>query len=314
MEQRPLGNSGISVSAIGLGTWAHGATRETWGHVDDNESIATIQAAVDAGVTLIDTAPIYGLGHSETIVGRALTGRRERVVLATKCGLLFPQGNELPRRCLRGASVLEQCDASLRRLRTDVIDLYQMHWPDPQTPILETMEALMTLREQGKVRAIGVSNFSCEQIAAAREYGPIAALQPPLSMLHRRAVEDLLPFCVEHRIGVIAYSPLAKGLLTGKFDATTTFDGIRARDPDYLGERFQRHLRTLDRLRPIAERYHRTLGQLAIQWCLAQPGVTAAIVGAKRVSQLEENTGGAGWTITEEDLALIGRILDEDPP
>lgn len=313
MEQRTLGNSGISVSAIALGTWAHGATRETWGHVDDNESIATIQAAVDMGVTLIDTAPIYGLGHAETIVGRALVGRRERVVLATKCGLLFPRGGELPRRCLSAASVQNECEASLRRLRTDVIDLYQIHWPDPETPIRETMEALATLRRLGKIRAIGVSNFSCEQIAAAREYGPIASLQPPLSMFHRRTMEDLLPFCIEHEIGVLAYSPLAKGLLTGKFGPESPLEGIRARDPDFLGERYRRHLRTVDRLRPIADRYDRTIGQLAIRWCLTQPGVTAAIVGAKRVSQLEENVGGVGWTITDEDLALITRILDEDP-
>jgi len=287
-----------------------GATVETWGQVDDRESIAAIQQALDSGVNLIDTAAIYGLGHSEEIVGKAIQGRRDDVVLATKCGLLFPdQPDTVPPRCLEKESILRECDASLRRLRTEVIDLYQCHWPDPNTPIRETMEAMRHLQEQGKIRAIGVSNFSCEEIAAAREFAPVHALQPPFSMIHLRAAGDLLPFCAEHEMGVLCYSPLAKGLLTGKFDAQSKFEGIRARDPDFMGERFRSHLSLLDQLRPIAERYDKSLGQLAVNWVVRQPGVTSALVGAKRPSQVLENVGAVGWAPSEEDRALIDQLI-----
>jgi len=311
MLLRPLGNSGLDVSAIALGAWAFGATVETWGHVDDNESIAAINQAIDSGITLIDTAPIYGLGHSEEIVGKALRARRDEVALATKCGLLFPSSkDELPGRRLTRDSVLEECDQSLRRLQTDVIDLYQCHWPDPETPISETMEALTLLREQGKIRAIGVSNFSCERIAAALEFGPVHSLQPPFSMLQRRAADDLLPYCLEHEIGVIVYSPLVKGLLTGKFNARSEFSDVRANDPAYSADHFRRNLQVVESLKTIATGYGKTVGQLAINWVITHPGVTAAIVGAKRVSQVLENVGGVGWSITEEDRRRIGRILE----
>jgi aryl-alcohol dehydrogenase-like predicted oxidoreductase len=210
---------------------------------------------------------------------------------------------------LKKDSVLRECDASLRRLRTDVIDLYQCHWPDPNTPVRETMEAMRTLLDQGKIRAIGLSNYSCEEIAAAREYGPVHCLQPPLSMLHLRAADDLLPFCIEHKMGVICYSPLAKGLLTGKFDTQSKLEGIRARDPDFSGTRLSEHLATMEQLRPIAERYDKTLAQLAINWAIRQPGISAALVGAKRPSQVFENAGGAGWQPSEDDCQLIDEII-----
>ncbi len=310
MLPRPLGNSGVAVSPIALGTWAFGATVESWGHVDDNESIAAINQAIDSGITLIDTAPIYGLGHSEEIVGKAIRTRRNQVVLATKCGQLFPSSlDELPQRCLKKESIFRECEQSLRRLQTDCLDLYQCHWPDPDTPMCETMEALRELRDQGKIRAIGLSNFSCEQIAGAREFGPIHCLQPPFSMLQPRAADDLLPYCVEHDIGAIVYSPLAKGILTGKFTAASRFSDIRARDPEYLGTRFRRNLQIVDSLKLIAARYDKTMGQLAINWTITHPGVSAAIVGAKRVSQLLENIGAVGWSITDEDRLDIDRIL-----
>ena len=315
MLSRPLGDSGVEVSPIGLGTWAFGATVSTWGYVDDNESIATINLAIDTGTTLIDTAPIYGLGHSEEIVGKALQGRRDKVVLATKCGLLFPRSDdELPPRCLKKESVIRECEQSLRRLQTDRIDLYQCHWPDADTPFCETMEALLELRQHGKIRAIGLSNFSCEQIAAAREFGPIHCLQPEFSMLQRRATDDLLPYCVEMGMGVIVYSPLAKGLLTGKFDQSSKFNDIRANEADYLGDRYRRNLRIVESLRRIAEGYGKTVAQLAINWTIAQPGVTAAIVGAKRVSQWSENVGALGWTISGDDQNAIDRILKDRLP
>jgi len=310
MQRRPLGESGLEVSVIALGTWAMGATVETWGHVDDRESIEAIHQAIDCGINLIDTAPIYGLGHSEEIVGKAIRGRREEVVLATKCGLTFPKSNnEPPARCLTRKSILRECEASLRRLQTDYIDLYQCHWPDPETPIEETMGALTTLREQGKITAIGLSNFGCEEIAAARACGVVHSLQPGFSLITPHAADELIPYCSEHRIGVLPYSPLAKGLLTGKFTASAKFSDVRSRDPEFMGERFRRNLSTVEQLRPIAERYGKTVAQVAINWTLGFPGVTAPIVGAKRPSQVLENAGGAGWSLSDADRATIDALM-----
>ena len=310
MQKRLLGDSGLEVSAIALGTWAMGGAVETWGRVDDRESIAAIHQALDLGINLVDTAPIYGLGHSEEIVGKVIQGRRSEVLVATKCGLLFPKSSdELPPRCLSRGSILRECEDSLRRLRTDVIDVYQCHWPDPETHIRETMDALTTLLKQGKIRAIGLSNFSCEQMTAAREFGPVHCLQPPFSMLQLRAAEDLIPYCVEHRIGVLAYSPLSKGLLTGKFDKDSRFEGIRSQDPEFLGERYRRNLGIVDQLGKIAAGYDKTVTQLVINWTASFRGVTAPIVGAKRPSQVVENAGGMGWTIGEEDRARIDAIV-----
>ena len=310
MQRRSLGESGLEVSSLALGTWAMSGHVPTWGHVDDRESIDAIHQALDCGINLIDTAPIYGMGHSEEIVGKAIQGRRDQVVLATKCGLLFPKSEDaLPPRCLSRESILRECEDSLRRLRTEVIDLYQCHWPDPETPLQETMDALATLWEQGKIRAVGISNFSCEQITAARQFGPIHCAQPPFSMLHLRAEEDLLPYCIEHHIGVLSYSPLAKGLLTGRFNTKSRFEDIRASDPEFIGTRFQRNLRVVEELGKIAAGYGKTVAQLALNWTAGFPGVTAPIVGVKRPSQVLENVGAVGWSLTEEDRARIGVIL-----
>ncbi len=310
MLHRPLGDSGLEISVIVLGTWAMGGEVDTWGRVDDRESIAAIQQSIDYGVTLIDTAPIYGLGHSEEIVGKAIHGRRESVALATKCGLLFPKSkDDWPPRCLTRKSIVSECEKSLRRLRTDVIDLYQCHWPDPETPIQQTMEALTTLQGQGKIRVIGLSNFSCEQISAAREFAPIDCIQSPFSMLQLRSAADLVPYCMKHRTGVLAYSPLAKGLLTGKFTPHSRFNDIRARDPEFQGDRFRRNLRVVAELQEVASHYGRSIAQLAINWTANHPGVTSVIVGMKRPSQVSENMGGIGWHITEEDQTRINVIL-----
>lgn len=310
MDRRRLGNSEIEVSPLGLGAWAMGGAVESWGEVDDRESIAAIQQALDCGINLIDTAPIYGLGHSETIVGKAIQGRRHEVVIATKCGLIFPSSkDQLPGRSLKPDHVLRECEDSLRRLRVDHIDLYQCHWPDPHTPIRETMEALATLLQQGKIRAVGLSNYSCDELMVAREFGVVHAMQPPFSMLHLRAREDMIPLCLEHHVGVLPYSPLAKGLLTGKFTPDSRLEGIRAKDPEFLGERFRRNLRVIDALKGIADRYDKTLTQLVVNWTANVPGVTAPLVGAKRPSQVLEHVGGLGWEITEEDLRRIETIL-----
>ena len=310
MEYRLLGTAGLKVSALGLGTWAMGGAVESWGVVDDRESIATIHQAFDLGITFIDTAPIYGLGHSEEIVGIAIQGRRDRVVLASKCGLTFPRRrDELPQRCLSRAHIFQECERSLKRLRTDWIDLYQCHWPDPGTPIRETMDALYALKERGWIRAIGLSNFSCEEIAAAREFGSIDSLQPPFSMLQMRSAEDLIPYCQEHGIGVLPYSPLSKGLLTGKFAAGDKYQGIRARDPDFVGKRYHRNLSLVESLRPIADQYGISIMQLVLNWTAGFPGVTAPIVGAKRPSQVAEQVGALGWQLAAADRANIDGML-----
>lgn len=310
MQRRPLGDSGIEVSLMGLGTWAAGASVETWGHVDDRESVATIQKALDSGINLIDTAPIYGLGHSENIVAEAIRGRRDQVVLATKCGLLFPtSADQPPLLSLNPESIILECEESLRRLKTDVIDLYQCHWPDPSVPIGETMGALSRLREQGKIRAIGLSNFSVEEATAARAFGLVHAMQPPFSLLHLEAAKDILPYCQEHNIAVFPYSPLAKGLLTGKFTAKDRFQDVRASDPEFEGDRYLRNLGVVEALRAIAAGYDKTVAQLVISWTTYYPGVTAPLVGAKRPSQLVENLGGVGWTLAAEDREKIDEIL-----
>ena len=289
-----------------------GGDTHLWGQVDDRESLATIHEALNQGINLIDTAAIYGLGHSEEIVGQAIRGHRDEVVLATKCGLLPPgQPGGLPTRCLTPEDIHKQCDESLRRLKTDVIDLYQCHWPDPEVPISETVGAMTRLLELGKIRAIGLSNYGCEQLAAALEFGPIHTLQPPLSLLHQRAAHDLVPFCQEHGLGVLAYAPLAKGLLTGKFDEEDTFEDLRAKDPMFMGARFKRNLRFVQSLRQIADDHGRTVTELAINWVAELPGVTTTIVGAKLPSQIHENIGGVGWSLSAEDRQRIDVLREE---
>lgn len=312
MTRRPLGKSGLAVSPIALGTWAMGGHVASWGHVDDNESIATIQKAEDLGINLIDTSPIYGHGHAEEIVGKALRGGRDRWVVATKCGLLpGADADALPRRCLSFDSITTECDQSLRRLGIDCIDIYQCHWPDPETPIRETMEAMTSLLELGKIRAIGLSNFGCERMAAAREFGPVGVAQISFSMLQRRAASDLLPYCVEHEMGALAYGPLSKGLLTGKFREDSEFTDVRASDREFIGNRYLDNLRKVEQLKAIARRHDKTVAQLALNWAVHQPGVTAAIVGAKRPSQIVENSGAVGWSIRLDEIPAIDRILEE---
>lgn len=292
-----------------------GATVETWGYVDDRESIAAIHQAIDLGINLIDTAPIYGVGHSEEVVGKAVRGRRDDLVIATKCGLLFQKStSDEPQRCLKRDSVIRECEQSLRRLRVEVIDLYQCHWPDPDTPIRETFEALSLLKKQGKIRAVGLSNFSCQQIAAAMEFGPVDALQPPFSMLHQRSGEDSIPYCKEHNIAVLPYSPLAKGLLTGKFGPKSTFEDIRRSDPEFIGNRYHRNLRIVERLSEIAAARDKTVTQLVLNWTMNFPGVTAPLVGAKLPSQVQEHVGAIGWDLSTEDRRKINALLGASPP
>jgi aryl-alcohol dehydrogenase-like predicted oxidoreductase len=309
MEYRKLGASKLEVSVVGIGCWAIGGGPKGWGPVDDNESIAAIREGLDLGMTLVDTAPAYGYGHSEEVVGKALAGRRDRVVLATKCGLVWRETGGRIDCSLRPDSVRKECEASLRRLRVETIDLYQIHRPDPATPLGDTMSALLDLREQGKVRAIGVSNFNCQEMSEARRAGLVESLQPELSLLEPQAVDDLLPYCREYGIGVVTYGSLGRGLLTGKFNISSTFKDLRADDPRFRGEAFLQNLAFVEGLRAVAGRVGCTLAQLALRWVIQQDGVSSAIAGVKRPSQTRENAGAGEITIPAAEMEEIDRLL-----
>lgn len=326
MQYRPLGSSGIEASVVGLGAWAIGGWM--WGGADEQQSIAALHAAVDNGMNLIDTAPIYGFGHSEEVVGRAIKDRRDRVVLATKCGLvwdrregeLFFHADEKGRteepskfqvyRCLRGDSVRRECEDSLRRLGTDYIDLYQTHWPDPTTPIEQTLETLLDLQREGKIRAFGTSNIGVDQL---RAYGGHAAsTQERFSMLDRTIEKNgLLDYCRTNNVAVLAYSPLEQGLLTGKVGPDRQFaEGDQRRSkPRFSVENRRRAQAMLDRLRPIAERHGASLAQLTIAWTFSQPGLTHVLCGARSPEQVTENAGAARVRLSEEELAEIAEII-----
>lgn len=325
MEYARLGTSDVEISKVMLGAWAIGGWK--WGGADDEESVAAIREAIKIGMTTIDTAPIYGFGHSERIVGEAIRGRRDEVIIATKCGLRWdgeegqhffdhqrPSGEPVHvYRNLKRDAILEEIDQSLERLGVDSVDLYQCHWPDSTTPIPETMEALNRILEEGKARAVGVSNFPPEMIAEARQHCPIASDQPLYNMLDREAEDKLLPYCAENGVGVVVYSPMHQGLLTGKVTMDREFEGddIRKDKPWFRAENRRRALEFLDKVRPIAESHGKTLAQAAINWCLCQRGITAAIVGARRPEQVRENAGGAGWRLTDEELTAIRGWLEE---
>jgi len=324
MEKRQLGGSGLEVTAVGLGCWVMGGWM--WGGADDDQSIGAIHRAVELGVNFIDTAPVYGKGHSEELVGRALEGLRDQVVLATKCGLVWDdrggrgyftdEDGVAIRRNLEAASVISECEDSLRRLQTDVIDVYQCHWPDPEpdgAPIEETMSALNQLLEQGKIRSAGVSNFSAEQMAKCLKHGRINSDQPQYNMLDRSIESEILPFCRQNGVGIIAYSPLGRGILTGKVTMDRTFakNDHRANMKWYQPANRKRVLEFLEKVRPIADGHGATVAQLAANWVISQDGVTTAICGARRAEQVEENVKAGEFKLTESELAEIRALRDE---
>lgn len=302
MEKRKLGTSDIEITPILMGTWQAG--KSMWVGIEDTETIKAIRSAFAAGITTIDTAEVYGNGHSEQIVAQALSDVRDRVVYATK---VFANH-------LKYDQVIEACDRSLKNLKTDYIDLYQIHWPSGSfkseiVPIAETMRAMNDLKEQGKIRAIGVSNFSRAQLEEAAQYGRIDSLQPPYSLFWRKVEKDAMPYCVENNISLLAYSPLAQGLLTGKFGLGHEFpEGDNRRDNKlFKGDNYVRAQTALDKLRPIADRYNISLANLAIAWLIAQPQ-TNAITGARHAKQIEENAIAAAVKLSPEDLAEIDAI------
>jgi aryl-alcohol dehydrogenase-like predicted oxidoreductase len=313
MQKRRLGNTDLELTTVGLGAWAMGGPwLYGWGPQDDDESINTIMRAMDEGINWIDTAAIYGHGRSESVVGRALKQMSRKPIVATKCGLCWDEQNErIPR--LKAQSIRAECHDSLRRLGIDTIDLYQIHWNQPQEDVEEGWTEMARLVEEGKVRYIGVSNFDVEQIRRLQKIHPVASLQPPYSMLHREVEDELLGYCGTNDIGVIVYSPMQRGLLTGKFDAERTANlpegDHRKVNPDFLEPQFSATLEIVEELKKIAERNGRTCAELAISWVLRRPEVTAAIVGARRPSQIIETAPAADWNLSKKDIKQIEQLL-----
>ena len=316
MEYRELGETGLKVSVIGLGTWVMGGW--LWGGADDRESMAALRHAIDLGINLIDTAPVYGHGRSEDLVGRAVqeSGMRDRLILATKLGLDWDPERTRIWRDSRAARITFEVEESLRRLRTDCIDIEQVHWPDRSTPFEETMEALVTLQRTGKIRHIGLSNFEASEIQRCLNVAPVHVIQPPYNLLEGGIERDLLPFCARHRLGTLVYGPLCRGLLTGKYKGDETFKpgDVRAVDPKFTAPLFARYVACVDRLKAVAARYGKTVGQMATRWCLDQPGVTVALWGARRPDQIEESVGASGWSLPNDALTEIERIVSESAP
>jgi aryl-alcohol dehydrogenase-like predicted oxidoreductase len=308
-ERVEIRGTSLKVSPVALGTWAIGGWM--WGGTDEAESIATIRTALEQGINLIDTAPVYGFGRSEEIVGKAIDegGLRSRVLIASKVGLEWSRG-KVSRNASR-ARILREVEDSLRRLRTDHIDIYQVHWPDPAVPIEETAEAMNALFKQGKIRAIGVSNFSLDQLKQFRSVAPLHVLQSPYNLFERGIEADLLPYCRDHKIATFGYGALCRGLLSGRMQPLTTFGGddLRRTDPKFLEPRFSQYLaavRYLDRL--AAKRFGKRVIHLAVRWMLDQ-GVTSALWGARQPSQLQPVGEVAGWHLDIAARVEIDRIL-----
>ena len=301
----------VRASRVALGTWAMGGWM--WGGTDERQSIATIRAALDQGVNLIDTAPVYGFGVSEEIVGKAIqeANGRSRAIISTKAGVEWHNGT-VYRNATR-ARIMQEIDDSLRRLRTDHIDIYHVHWPDPLVPIEETAEAMYTLYGQGKIGAIGVSNFSVAQMERFRKVAPLHVLQPPYNLFERDIEGQILPYCRAHNIVMLGYGALCRGLLSGRMQADTTFadDDLRRLDPKFLPPRYAQYRAAVQRLDQLAhDRFHRRVIQLAVRWMLDQ-GISVALWGARRPDQLLAALDVAGWTLDAEMRARIDRILSE---
>ena len=317
---RTIGRSGISASAVGLGTWAIGGWM--WGGTDERQSIAAIQASIDAGISLIDTAPAYGMGLAETIVGKAIAGRREKVVLVTKCGLVwhvnegayfFHQDGKPVHRYLGAASIRHEVEESLKRLGTDYIDHYVTHWQDATTPIAETVETLVRLKDEGKIRSIGASNVSPEDLVAYIATGALDAIQEEYSMVRRDIETTLLPLCRTSAVSVLSYSSLALGLLSGKVGPERVFagDDQRKGNPRFSQANREKIARLTRRLEPVAKAHGASIAQVVIAWTIAQPGITFSLCGARDPAQAVENAAAARLRLAENELALISAGVAE---
>lgn len=314
MEKRTLGNSDLKITPLGVGSWAigGGGWKFGWGPQDDRDSIAAIRAALDAGINWIDTAAVYGLGHSEEVVARALEGVSSRPYIFTKCERVWDEKGEISG-SLKRDSIRREVEASLLRLHVDAIDLYQVHWPEPDRDIEEGWTAMAELKAEGKVRHIGVSNFNVEHMRRAQTIAPVTSLQPPYSILSRDIEESILPFCAENNIGVIVYSPMKSGLLSGAMTreriAAMPPDDFRRRTPNFQEPKLTRNLELVELLRAIGKRHGRTPGEVAIAWTLRHPSVTGAIAGLRSPAQLEGVVGAAEFRLSPEEQSEIEAFL-----
>jgi aryl-alcohol dehydrogenase-like predicted oxidoreductase len=323
METRILGQSDLEISVLAFGAWAIGGW--LWGGADSKEAVKAIETAVDHGMTTIDTASVYGFGLSEELVGKAIKGKRDKVQILTKFGMSWDEkkgmfffaskdssGKDVEiYRYASKEKVINDCDESLRRLKTDHIDLFQIHWADPTTPVSETMEALETLIKNGKIRAGGVCNYTVDLVKEAVTTFKLASNQVPFSMVNRGIEKEIVPYCIENNIGILAYSPLQRGLLTGKMKPGYKFnDGdTRPTTPYYKEPNFTKILELLTKIKPIADDRNVTLSQLVLNWTIKQPGITCALAGARSSSQVLDNIGATGFDLTNEEIISINEII-----
>jgi aryl-alcohol dehydrogenase-like predicted oxidoreductase len=317
-QLRTLGNSDLHLTPIGFGAWAIGGGNWefAWGPQDDDDSVNAIRRALDLGVNWIDTAAIYGLGHSEEVVAKALKGAGHKPYVLTKCSMRWHEDRSIYR-SLNAKSLEEELHASLRRLNRDTIDLYQIHWPNPESDIEEGWKALAKFKQQGKIRYIGVSNFNVEQMKRAQKIAPITSLQPPYSMLRRAIEQEILPFAKENNIGVINYSPMLSGMLTGKMTreriAAMPQDDWRRRTPEFNEPRLSRNLRLVELLREIGKQHNVEPGVVAVAWTLHHPAITAAIVGGRSAEQVEGISPALHFRLSEDEYHRINSHLNENP-
>jgi aryl-alcohol dehydrogenase-like predicted oxidoreductase len=316
MQYCKLSNTDLNTAPVSLGTWAFGSDK-WWGYQDDKISTLVLETAVDSGLTLIDTAPVYGRGHSEKVIGSFIRKKknRQKVILATKLGLSWEDSSPKIFHDLSKKRMQQEIDLSRERLDTDYIDLYQVHWPDPSVAIPQTAEVMRKFYQKGLIKAIGVSNYSLPQIKEFIKYSPLHSIQPCYSMFNRSIESGILPFCRDNNIAVITYAPLCSGILTGKF----FFDNVaipsdinrKIKRPELEGERGSINRQTLLQLKRIADKYEKTLAQLAINWNFSQPGVTSAIVGIRNKDQLRDNLGSMDFNLSSEDMLTVNTILEE---
>ncbi len=325
METRKLGNTDLEITVLAFGAWAIGGW--LWGGADSNDAIKAIETAVDNGMTTIDTAPVYGFGLSEELVAKAIKGKRSKVQILTKFGLIWDSksgvfhfsskdnsGNDIDLyKYSSKARVISDCEESLRRLNTDYIDLFQIHWPDTSTPVSETMEALQELVDKGKIRAGGVCNYSSDLMTEAAKYFNLASNQVPYSMVNRDIEKNVVPACLSGNIGILAYSPLQRGLLTGKIKPGHNFNEGDNRPATifYREPNLSNILGLLEKLKPVAHSHNATLAQIVLSWTVRQPGITCALAGARNTTQVMDNLGAMKFTLSDDEISYINKLLDE---
>ncbi|TLU53981.1 MAG: aldo/keto reductase [Chlorobium sp.] len=318
MKKRELGNTGMQITPVGFGSWAIGGDNWQfgWGSQDDGDAIAAIERAVELGINWVDTAAVYGLGHSEELVAKAVAGMKERPWIFTKCSLVWDARRQMGN-SLKADSIRRECEGSLKRLKVDAIDLYQIHWPNPDVDLEEGWQEMARLKEEGLVRHIGVSNFSVDQLRRIIPIAPVATLQPPYSMLRPAIEQTLLPFCLEQNIGVIVYSPMLSGMLSGAMTreraANFSQNDWRRNNKEFQEPRLSANLQLVELLQRIGAPHGRSAGEVAIAWTLRHPAVTGAIVGGRNAAQVEGVVGAAEFRLSAEEIGTVERFITAMP-